>query len=126
MLESLKNGLSFSHKRTWYAALRGADTLIQNGELTKFKTLVCEAPCRRDLAFQWGVCQRLGYLAADPVWDDVSRKDAIAFLGEMYWNDEEWGQEPRIKQCVLDILLQLSHSISQGEKGFNMAGSMYF
>ncbi|OAQ25253.1 hypothetical protein K457DRAFT_23344, partial [Linnemannia elongata AG-77] len=113
LLESLKNGLSFSHKRTWYAALRGADTLIQNGELTKFKTLVCEAPCRRDLAFQWGVCQRLGYLAADPAWDDVSRKNAIAFLGEMYWNDEEWGQEPRIKQCILDILLQLSHSTSQ-------------
>ncbi|OAQ35917.1 hypothetical protein K457DRAFT_132557 [Linnemannia elongata AG-77] len=76
-------------------------------------TLVCEAPCRRDLAFQWGVCQRLGYLAADPVWGDVSRKDAIAFLGEMYWNDEEWGQEPCIKQCILDILLQLSHSTSQ-------------
>ncbi|KAG0195985.1 Transducin (beta)-like 1 X-linked receptor 1, partial [Mortierella sp. GBA30] len=111
----VKNGLSFSHKRTWYAALRGADTLIQNGELTKFKTLVCEAPCRRDLAFQWGVCQRLGHLAADPVSDDVSRKDAIAFLGEMYWNDEEWGQEPRIKQCVLDILLQLSHSTSQDQ-----------
>ncbi|KAF9273247.1 hypothetical protein BGZ68_001677, partial [Mortierella alpina] len=114
LLESLRNGLSFSHKRAWYAALRGADTLIQNGELTKFKTLACEAPCRRDLAFQWGVCQRLGHLAADPVWDDISRKDAIAFPGEIYWNDERWGQEPRIKQCILDILLQLSHSISQG------------
>ncbi|CAO3568622.1 unnamed protein product [Mortierella alpina] len=114
LLESLKNGLCFTQKRTWYAILRGADSLIRNGELTKFKTMVCEAPCRRDLAFQWGVCQRLGHLAADPVWDDVSRKDAIAFLGEMYWNDEEWGQEPRIKQCVLDILLQLSHSTSQG------------
>ncbi|KAF9556979.1 hypothetical protein EC968_007869 [Mortierella alpina] len=114
LLESLKNGLSFSHKRTWYAALRGADTLIQNGELTKFKALICQAPCRRDLAFQWGVCQRLGHLAADPVWDDDSRKDAIAFLGEIYWNDEEWGQEPLIKQCVLDTLMQLSRSISQG------------
>ncbi|KAF9272232.1 hypothetical protein BGZ68_002587, partial [Mortierella alpina] len=114
LLESLKNGLSFSHKRAWYAALRGADTLIQNGELTKFKTLVCQAPCRHDLAFQWGVCQRLGYLAADPIWDDASRKDAVAFLGEIYWNDEEWGSEPRIKQCVLEALLRLSHSTSQG------------
>ncbi|KAG0249253.1 hypothetical protein BG011_009463, partial [Mortierella polycephala] len=117
LLESLKNGLSFSHKRTWYAALRGADTLMQNGELTKFKTLVCEAPCRRDLAFQWGICQRLEYLASDPVWDDVSRKDAISFLGEMYWNDEEWGQEPRIKQCILDILLRLSQAPGHGIKG---------
>ncbi|KAF9560156.1 hypothetical protein EC968_006332 [Mortierella alpina] len=114
LLESLKNGLSFSQKRAWYPALRGADTLIQNGELTKLKTLICEAPCRRDIVFQWGVCQRLGYLAADPVRDDASRKDAIAFLGEIYWNDEEWGQEPRIKQCILDVLLQLSQSIGQG------------
>ncbi|KAF9402587.1 hypothetical protein BGZ76_007284, partial [Entomortierella beljakovae] len=94
LLESLKNGLCFSHKRAWYAALRGADSLIQNGELTKLKVLVCETPCRRDLAFQWGICQRLGCLAADPVWDDDSRKDSIALLGEMYWNDAEWGQEP--------------------------------
>ncbi|KAG9324127.1 hypothetical protein KVV02_003373 [Mortierella alpina] len=126
LLESLKNGLSFSHKRAWYAALRGADTLIQNGELIKFKALVCQAPCRHDLAFQWGICQRLGYLAADQVWDDASRKDAIAFLGEIYRNDEEWGQEPRIKQCILDVLLQLSHSTSQGEKDYKMIGNMFF
>jgi len=117
LLESLKNGLSFSHKRTWYAALRGADTLIQNGEMTKLKTLVCKAPCRRDLAFQWGICQRLGYLAADPAWDEDYRRDALAFLGEMYWNDEEWGQEPRVKQCILDILLQLSQVPGYDTKG---------
>ena len=117
LLESLKDGFSFSHKRTWYAALRGADALIQNGEMTKFKTLICEAPCRRELAFQWGLCQRLGYLAADPVRDEDSWKDAIAFLGEMYRNDEEWGQEPRIKQCILDILLKLSQDPEHSTKG---------
>jgi len=37
LLDSLKNGLSFSHKRAWYAALRGADSLIQNGELTNLR-----------------------------------------------------------------------------------------
>ncbi|KAF9900665.1 Transducin (beta)-like 1 X-linked receptor 1 [Linnemannia zychae] len=107
-------------------SLRGADTLIQNGELTKFKTLVCEAPCCHDLAIQWGVCQRLGYLAADPVWDDVSPKDAIAFLGEMYWNDEKWSQKSPIKQYVLDILLRLSHSTCQGRCFcILVAGSMH-
>ena len=49
--------------------------------------------------------------------DDESRKDAIALLGEMYWNDEEWGQEPRIKQCILDILMQLSQVAGNGTKG---------
>ena len=117
LLESLKNGLSFSYKRTWYAALRSVDALIQNGELTKLKTMVCGAPCRRDPAFQWGICQRLGYLAADPLWDENFRKDAIAFLGEMYWNDGEWGQEPRIKQCIVDILLQLTQRPGNGTAG---------
>jgi len=119
LLESLKNGLSFSHKRTWYTALRGADVLIQNGEMANFKTFINEAPCRRDLAFQWGVCQRLGYLAADPVKDDGTRKDAIAFLGEMYSNDEAWGQEPRIKQCILEIALRLSQASGHGTKGIH-------
>ena len=119
LLESLKNGLSFSRKRSWYTALRGADTLIQNGEMNKFKMLVCEAPCRRDLAFQWGICQRLGYLAADPDWNVDYRRDAIAFLGEMYWNDEEWGQEPRAKQCILDILLKLSQVPRHNSKGIH-------
>ncbi|GJJ74269.1 hypothetical protein EMPS_06627 [Entomortierella parvispora] len=117
LLESLKSGLSFSLKREWYAALRGADSLIRNGELTKLKSLVCGAPCRRDLPFQWGICQQLGNLAANPVWDDDSRKDAITFLGELYWDDEEWGEEPRIKRCILDILMRLSQGHGYGTKG---------
>ncbi|KAI1295073.1 hypothetical protein EDD11_008032 [Mortierella claussenii] len=106
--KSLKKGLSFSRKRKWYPLLRATDTLLANGELTKFKTLVCDAPCRCDVAFQWGVCQRLGHVAADPLWDDDTRRDAIAFLGEVYQNDAAWGQEMPVKQCILDILMQLA------------------
>ena len=105
-LESLKEGLSFERKRDWYSALRGADTLIRNGELASFRKLVCEAPCRLDPAFQWGVCQRLGEIAADPVWDAGTRRSAIAFLGEIYKDDAVWGQQPSIKQWVLNILIQ--------------------
>ena len=64
-LESLKEGLCFDHKRDWYSALRGADVMIRDGELATFKELVCKAPCRRDPAFQWGVCQRLGDIATN-------------------------------------------------------------
>ncbi|KAG0348419.1 hypothetical protein BGZ54_004624, partial [Gamsiella multidivaricata] len=42
LLESLKVGLSFSRKRAWYTALRGTDTLLWDGQLAKFKTLVCD------------------------------------------------------------------------------------
>jgi len=106
--ECLKEGLSFSHKCPWYPALRGADTLIREGQLAEFNRLVCEAPCRLDPAFQWGVCQRLGDLAANPAWDSETRRGAIAFLGEIYMNDEVWGCQANVKQWILNILMQLS------------------
>jgi len=64
-LECLQEGLSFNRKCAWYTALQGADALIRGGSFVEFKKLVCEAPCRRDVAFQWGVCQRLGEIAAN-------------------------------------------------------------
>jgi len=108
-LSCLKEGLSFSGKCAWYTALRGADTLILNGQFADFKKLVCEAPCRQDAAFQWGVCQRLGQIASNPMWDSETRQSAIAFLGEMYQNDGVWGDQVNVKQWVVNILMQLSH-----------------
>ncbi|KAF9353729.1 hypothetical protein BGX34_011404, partial [Mortierella sp. NVP85] len=113
-MESLKEGFSFERKRDWYSALRGADALIRDGELAIFKKLVCKAPCRRDPAFQWGVCQRLGEIAINPMWDTDTRREAIAFLGEIYRNDEMWGQLPSVKQWILNILMQLSTSPGAG------------
>ncbi|KAK3810111.1 MAG: WD40-repeat-containing domain protein [Benniella sp.] len=92
-LDSLKEGLTFERQRDWYSALRGADIMIQDGELASFKKLVCEAPCRLDPAFQWGVCQRLGRIAANQIWDANHRQSAVAFLGEIYRNDDVWGQQ---------------------------------
>ncbi|KAK3807372.1 MAG: hypothetical protein J3Q66DRAFT_418508 [Benniella sp.] len=110
LMESLKQGLSFTERRECYAALRGADVLIRDGELATFKQLVCEASCRHDPAFQWGVCQRLGEVAANSKWDAATRRSAIAFLGEIYRSDEMWGQEAIVKQWILNILMQLSSS----------------
>ncbi|KAK3813343.1 MAG: hypothetical protein J3Q66DRAFT_371880 [Benniella sp.] len=106
--ECLKEGLSFSHKSAWYSALRGADTLIREGQLSEFKKLICEAPCRCDPAFQWGVCQRLGFIAADSMWDLETRQSAIAFLGEIYRDDVAWGYQPNVKQWIVNILMQLT------------------
>jgi hypothetical protein len=66
-LKNLKENFSTKRKRAWYSALRGADTLIRNGELASFRILVCQAPCRLNPAFQWGVCQRLGEIAVNPM-----------------------------------------------------------
>jgi len=106
--DCLKEGLSFGRKCAWYSALRGADALIREGQLASFKRLVCEAPCRRDAAFQWGVCQRLGVIAAESKWDFETRQCAIAFLGEMYRDDDVWGNQSNVKQWIVNILIQLS------------------
>ncbi|KAF9897403.1 hypothetical protein BX616_005659, partial [Lobosporangium transversale] len=106
--QCMEEGLSFSRKSAWYPALRGADALLQTGELIKFKTLVCEAPCRNDAAFQWGLCQRLGQIAGGTQWTMDARQDAIILLGEIYKNDQEWGCHVDIKQWIVHILRKLS------------------
>ncbi|KAF9350341.1 hypothetical protein BGX34_001272, partial [Mortierella sp. NVP85] len=115
-VDSINEGLSFERKRDWYSALRGADVMIQDGELATFRRLVCEAPCRYDPAFQWGVCQRLGELAANPMWDTETRQSAIAFLGEIYKNDLVWGQQASVNQWILNILMQLSSKSGETSK----------
>ncbi|KAF9289851.1 hypothetical protein BGZ68_008450, partial [Mortierella alpina] len=108
LLDSLKEGLSFSRKCAWYPALRGSDTFIRNGQLAKFKQLVCEAPCHRDAAFQLGVCQRLGEVAANPLWDDSTRRHAVDFLRELYKDDAEWGKQASCKRWILTVLARLA------------------
>ncbi|KAF9920601.1 hypothetical protein FBU30_009552 [Linnemannia zychae] len=118
--ESLRDalivGLSFGHKRDWYPLLRSLDVSLRGGKLTTFMDLIYKAPCRRDPAFQWGICQRLGGLAANSLWDIDARQRAIAFLGMIYQNDIEWGKEPHTKQCIIDILLRLSSISDIGEE----------
>ncbi|KAG0310748.1 hypothetical protein BGZ99_000169 [Dissophora globulifera] len=105
---SLKEGFTFHRKQVWYSALRGADTLIEGGELAKLRILICGAPCRLELNFQWGICQRLANLAVSALWSIKIRQGAIQFLGEIYRGDLVWGQLPPIKSYILDILKQLS------------------
>ncbi|KAF9343466.1 hypothetical protein BGX26_005677, partial [Mortierella sp. AD094] len=100
----------FTCKSAWYPALRGLDILLQEGRLTEFEKLVREAPCRHDLAFQWGVCQRLGELAGNSVLDAKTRKCAVNFLGELYKDHVARGQQVNIRQWILRILNQLADS----------------
>ncbi|KAF9916261.1 hypothetical protein BX616_004205 [Lobosporangium transversale] len=106
--QCMEEGFSFSRKAAWYPALRRVDAFLQLGELTNFRTLVCEAPCRREPAFQWGLCQRLGQIAADTRWNMKVRQYAVTFLGEMYKNDKDWGDYVGIKRCIIGILKRLT------------------
>ncbi len=107
-LDSLQEGYSFNRKSAWYPALQIADQLLQKGQLADFKELVCAAPCRRDPAFQWGVCERLGQLAADPLWEADSRQSALDFLSELYQEDGTWGYHANVKQWIIKILMHLA------------------
>ncbi|KAF9102512.1 hypothetical protein BGX29_004527, partial [Mortierella sp. GBA35] len=108
VIDSLKEGFGAGRKKAWYSAIRGADTFIREGRLADLNRLICEAPCRRDPAFQWGICQRLGEIATDPLWDNNTRLRAIDFLGELYKDNFDWGLHATIKKWILNILHQVS------------------
>ncbi|KAF8979323.1 hypothetical protein BGZ46_005610 [Entomortierella lignicola] len=101
-----KEAFSFTHKSGWYPALRILDALLHEGRLADLETSIWQAPCRNDNEFLWGVCQRLGDLAGSTIWDNMTRKCAIDFLGVLY-------KRPGgviVKQWILRILNQLADS----------------
>ncbi|KAG0253459.1 hypothetical protein BGZ95_006307, partial [Linnemannia exigua] len=73
IMESLQDGYgSGSRKRRpWYAAIRAAYALSEAGQLRDLNRLIYKAPCRRDPLFQWGICQLLGEIASDTIWDST-------------------------------------------------------
>ncbi|KAK3824830.1 MAG: WD40-repeat-containing domain protein [Benniella sp.] len=104
----LQEARSFECKQAWYPALRMADILLQSGRFAEFKALVYETPCRKDPAFQWGLCQCLRELGFDPKWDTETRQDAIPFLEEVYRNNAIWGNQANVKQRIVITLAQLA------------------
>jgi WD40 repeat protein len=107
ILESVKEGLGSGQKRSWYVAIRAANALVQAGQLSDLNKLIYEAPCRRDPLFQWGICQLLGEIASDSIWDTTIRQQAVDLLGELYRNDSEWGRDESVKIWMLNIISQL-------------------
>ncbi|KAG9064798.1 hypothetical protein KI688_003057 [Linnemannia hyalina] len=103
VMESLKERFKAGEKRPWYAAIRAAYAFAQAGQLRDLNHLICEAPCRRDPLFQWGICQSLGEIAVDPLWSVASRQQAIVLLGRLYNEDPDWGVDESVKAWMLTI-----------------------
>ncbi|KAF8944453.1 hypothetical protein BGZ47_004198 [Haplosporangium gracile] len=108
VFDSLKEGFGSGQKRPWYVAIRAAQAFVYAGQLKDLNILICQSPCRRDPLFKWGICQLLGEIAFDTVWDITTRKQAIDFLGDLYRVDHEWSQDKNVKAFMLNILHQLS------------------
>ncbi|KAF9343806.1 hypothetical protein BGX34_006350, partial [Mortierella sp. NVP85] len=109
-VDCMKEGLGVKRKLTWYPALRGAESLLRSGQLSNFKRLVCEAPCRLNPVFQWGLCQLLGEVAADSTWDAKTRQSAVMFLGEIYGNRTAWESHVNVQEWIFVILMKLASS----------------
>ncbi|KAF9907933.1 hypothetical protein EC991_010372 [Linnemannia zychae] len=118
ILESLKEGLGSGQIRPWYLAIRAASALAKARQLKDLSQLIYEAPCRCDPFFQWGICQLLGEIASDTIWDTIVRRQAINHLGELYKNDAkaEWGQDESVKFWMLNIISRLGTVEDQGIK----------
>ncbi|KAF9084294.1 WD_REPEATS_REGION domain-containing protein, partial [Mortierella sp. AD031] len=95
-------------KQAWYLALQAANVFVRKGQLVEFNRFVCVAACRFDLNFQRGVCQILGEIAVDPLWDIVNRQRAITFLGELYKNNTKRRKDPEVETWIISILHQIS------------------
>ncbi|KAF9948265.1 hypothetical protein BGZ72_009801, partial [Mortierella alpina] len=108
LFDSLRSGLFSCHKHPWYAAVLSATALCRAGQLEDLGRLIQEAPCRRDSRFQWGVSQLLGEIALDPIWEHSTREQAVHFLGDLYLNDVDWGQDDSVKFLIVAILGKIS------------------
>ncbi|KAG0280977.1 hypothetical protein BGZ95_007652 [Linnemannia exigua] len=110
IFESLEEGYRSEEKHPWYAAIRAANALAQAGQLKDLNRLIYEAPCRGDPLFQWGICQLLGELVTDAIWNSTVRHQAFELLEELYKNDPEWAQDEtvhifmrKIFRCLLTV-----------------------
>ncbi|KAG0308919.1 hypothetical protein BGZ97_013218 [Linnemannia gamsii] len=124
VLDGLKEKFGLGKKQIWYAALHAANTLAQAGQLRDLNYLICEAPCRREPLFQWGICQLLGEIASDSIWDTAVRQQAIDLLGELHKNDTEWGQDESVATYMTKIIGQLGTATGQVFNG-NTFGPPY-
>jgi hypothetical protein len=108
LLDSLKECLNSNNKKKWYLALRGLDSLIQEGRFPEFEQLIRKVPCRNDPVFQCGVYLRLESIARNEELDFRTRKSAILYLRELYKDSTMSKYKNQTQQWVPRILQSLS------------------
>ncbi|KAF9274777.1 hypothetical protein BGZ68_000371, partial [Mortierella alpina] len=116
VFNAIKGGINLRNKRAWYPAIVGADALVRAGRLADFKAVVMEAACRSSHEFQWGICQLLGEISLDPVWESAIRQQAVDFLVDLYTNDSTWGEDLSVKRLMLTVLHLVSDGADQDVK----------
>lgn len=107
MVANVKGGIISGGQQLWYSALREAQDHVRSGRLVDFNSLVFQAPCCRDVEFQWGVCQLLEGIAVDPQWEVSPRRHAVDLLAELYRNVTIGVSNEEVDKWILQILRQV-------------------
>ncbi|KAF9129907.1 hypothetical protein BG015_004084, partial [Linnemannia schmuckeri] len=108
VIDGMLKGFRSGAKKAWYPALQAARLFIRGGQLADFERVIYEAPCCREPEFQMGVCQLLGEVAADPIWELTTRQQAVNLLRQLYRSDAAWVVNTGVKEGILGILRCLS------------------
>ncbi|KAG0055688.1 wD repeat domain [Gryganskiella cystojenkinii] len=100
----LKKALGYKPNAPWYAAVRRAQVLVRAGLFKDLNIFVVKSPSRRDPMFQWGVCQLLGEIAVDRLWEETPRGQSIDFLKAMFKIEARSNQYEDTRRWVVTIL----------------------
>ncbi|KAG0269267.1 hypothetical protein BGZ95_002140 [Linnemannia exigua] len=101
------HGIRAGSKHEWYLTLLFARTYVRHGQLAKFNRTVCGAHCGDNQTFQLGVCQILGEVALDPLWNTAIRQQAVDFLIALSGPTAGWKRHLAVQEWVLATLTQL-------------------
>ncbi|KAF9124794.1 hypothetical protein BGW39_007879, partial [Mortierella sp. 14UC] len=110
VFDSFEEEYGSGQKQAWYVAIRAANALAQAGQMKDLNRLIYEAPCHRDPLFQLGICQLLGEIAFDDIWETTVHQQAIDLLEELYRNDAEWGQDEGVSIWLIKIFRHLRNA----------------
>ncbi|KAG9069603.1 hypothetical protein KI688_010507 [Linnemannia hyalina] len=113
VFDSLKEAFGSGRRHPWYPAVKVAYAFAQAGQLKDLKVLIVESPCRQDPLFQWGICQLLGEIAADPAWAVSARQQSVSLLGHLCQHDQNWGRDKSIKAWMFTIITKLHAASDQ-------------
>ncbi|KAG0059585.1 hypothetical protein BGZ90_004409, partial [Linnemannia elongata] len=109
VLEALKEKYGTGKKQPWYAAIRAAHALAQAGQMKDFNRFICEAPCRRDPLFQWGISQMLLEMTSDAAWDHDTQEHVRCLLLGLCTRDPDWNRDESLRTYLFRNTEQLSN-----------------
>ncbi|KAG9063869.1 hypothetical protein KI688_003983 [Linnemannia hyalina] len=122
-LEALKEKYGPGKKQPWYAAIRAAHALALAGQMKDFIRFICEAPCRRDPLFQWGISQMLLEMASDAAWDRDTQGRVCRLIG-LCMCTPEWTRDESLRTYLFRTMGQLSNPDGKVFSG-NTSGIRY-